>query len=198
MTLGDFVKRYANFYFHIPPLVLLGSRNSPASNRNSCLERALKPIWATTTNDSRSKLCSKACGAVSTPRPQRICGGEQHPSAPPRYPRRRRLNQGRASETAICGAWGRSAPKRMTSLSLQRQKRYKLSTGCICAGTQVLICTLSYPAYATSKTTKTRCRWFRNSQAALVTKGKQNCRNSLSYDSSTSCADVEAISDELL
>ena len=56
MTLGDFVKWYANFYFHIPPLVLLGSRNSPASNRKSCLERALKSVWATAANDSRSKL----------------------------------------------------------------------------------------------------------------------------------------------
>ena len=153
-----FMKGYANLYFHIPLLVKLGSGNLPASNRNSCLKRVLKPIWAITTNDSRNKLCSKACGAVSTARPQRICEGEQRPSAPPRYPRRRRFNQSRASETAICGAWGRSAPKRMTSLSLQRQKRYKLATGCICAGARVLICTLSYPAHATSKTTKTRCR----------------------------------------
>ena len=51
-----FMKGYANLYFHIPLLVKLGSRNLPASNRNSCLERALKPIWAATTNDSRSKL----------------------------------------------------------------------------------------------------------------------------------------------
>ena len=162
----------ANLYFHIPLLVKLGSQNLPASNRNSCLKRALKSIWATTTNDSRSKLCSKACGAMSTPGPQRICEGEQRPMAPLQYPRLQRLNQGRASETVICDAWGPSAPKRIASLSLQRQKQYKLSTGCICAGTQVLICTLSYPAYATSKATKTRCRWFRNSQAALATKGK--------------------------
>ena len=44
MILNSFAKWYANLYFHIPPLVLLGSRNSPASNRNSCFERALKPI----------------------------------------------------------------------------------------------------------------------------------------------------------
>ena len=54
-----FMKGYANLYFHIPLLVKLGFGNLPASNRNSCLERVLKPIWAITTNDSRSKLYSK-------------------------------------------------------------------------------------------------------------------------------------------